>query len=123
MSGRIRATAHVDDDRSALARCELGIRRARFVGFGACWIGDSWWDILLLLYLADGADPYDIGNLAGRIGHAVGATERWLGILGAQGHVEQAAPNKYSAERGWILTNAGRLIVEHTLDSAMIRPG
>ena len=71
----------------AAARSELGIRRARLAAFGPSWVGDVWWDILLVLFTerSGGIDPW---TLAGRTGQSFAVTDRWLEILRVEGFVQ-----------------------------------
>lgn len=81
---------HHDTDKRhlvAIARSELSIRRARLSAFGPGWTGDSWWDILLVLYVERSGRGVDSGVLADQAGQSLALADRWLAILLAEGYV------------------------------------
>jgi hypothetical protein len=73
----------------AVARSELGIRRARLAAFGPGWAGDPWWDILLVLYVERSGRGIDSWSLAGHVGQSLNLADRWLEILQAEGFVRR----------------------------------
>lgn len=75
----------------AVARSELGIRRARLAAFGPGWAGDPWWDIMLVLYVERSGRGIDSWSLAGHAGQSLNLAGRWLEILQAEGFVRRYA--------------------------------
>lgn len=99
----------------AVARSELGIRRARLAAFGPGWAGDSWWDILLVLYVERSGRGIDIWSLAGHAGQSLSLAERWLEILKIEGFVQYCAASTDAEVRTFELSSRGCAKVERCL--------
>jgi hypothetical protein len=81
--------------------------------FGPAMFGETAWDILLTLYLADGALPRPgVPDLAGSTDSPVSTTSRWLGYLGDEGLA--TGPSGVLADNGGgvQLTDKGRRLLD-----------
>ena len=99
----------------AVARSELGIRRARLAVFGPGWAGDPWWDIMLVLYVERSGRGIDSWSLAGHAGQSLNLAGRWLEILQAEGFVRRYAASADAEIATFDLSPRGRAKVEQCL--------
>jgi len=106
----------------ALARLELQLRRARTAAFGSQWSGDSWWDIMLSLYLGGDCGPSDEWTIGVAVGQPIRTISRWLWILEAEGQVIRRAAALDHADV-WALTPVGRNRVDQCLNVGFIEEG
>jgi len=87
-------------------------RQLRRKLFGAAMFAETAWDILLTLYLADGALPRpEVSDLAGSTDSPFSTTSRWVGYLQDEGLASGpggAAENNAGVE----LTDKGRRLLD-----------
>jgi len=88
-------------------------RQLRRKLFGAAMFAETAWDILLTLYLADGALPRpEVSDLAGSTDSPLSTTLRWLGYLQDEGLASGVGGAFERNAAGVELTNKGRRLLD-----------
>jgi DNA-binding PadR family transcriptional regulator len=91
-------------------------RQLRRKLFGPAMFAETGWDILLTLYLADGALPRPgVPDLAGSTDSPLSTTLRWLGYLQDEGLTSGPGEGFDSNAAGVELTDKGRRLLDEYL--------